>query len=231
MKPGITRHYEEWARFSRRLTLVVTIASAAFAVPFLWLARSPEARRTLNDPERFGFAGDEQYVRRIQLMALGAPRGARSDSRMIRSDALAVQQRGGGTPAELSDAGLSPATRPEPFRPPGSGDSEEDILARAMLRAGETPLFQSRELVITELVEPVYPGEARELGIEGRVAIMALVDTSGIVRHAEIVGSADHILERAAMDAVLQCRFEPYSIDGRTREVYAMFRFVFRLLN
>jgi TonB family protein len=231
MNPGIARHNEEWARFWRRLSLVAVIASVVFAAPFLWLMRSPDARRALNDPKRFGFSGDEQYVRRIQLSALGAPRGARSDSRMIRSDALAMQQKGGGTPARLDDAGLTPAPRPTAFRPPGSGDSEEDILARAMLRAGDTPLFQSRELVITELVEPVYPPEARERGIEGRVAIMALVDTTGAVLHAEIVGTADHVLELAAMDAVMQCRFEPYAVEGRAREVYAMFRFAFRLLN
>lgn len=231
MRPGIARHDEEWARFWRRLSAVTATASVLFALPFLWLLRSPAARDALNDPKRFGFAGPEQYVRRIQLTVLGAPRGSKNDSRMVRSDALAVQRRGGAALPTLSDAGMTPAPAPRPFRAPGTGDSEEDILARAMLRAGDTPLFQSRELVVVELVEPLYPSEARERGIEGRVAIMALVDTTGSVRQAEIVGSADRVLERAAMDAVMQCRFEPYAANGRVQEVYAMFRFVFRLIN
>jgi TonB family protein len=231
MNPGIARYHAEWARFWRRLSLLAVAASVLFAAPFLWLHRSPDARDSLNDPERFGFFGNEQYVRRIQLTALGAPRGARTESRMVSPEVIPNRVRGGGTPADLSDAGLTPARATELYRPPGHGDSEEDILARALLRAGDTPLFQSRELVIEELVEPAYPPEARDKGIEGRVSILALVDTMGFVRQAEIVGSAERILERAAVDAVMQCRFRPYTIDGRTREVYAMFRFAFRLLN
>jgi len=231
MTPGIRRYHDEWARFWRRLSLLAAVASVLLAIPFVWLMRSPAARRALNDPVRFGFLGDEQYVRRIQLTALGDPRGSRTDSRMIAPQVIPEQHRGGGTADRVGDEGMTPAREREPFRPPGRGDSEEDILARAMLRAGDTPLFQSRELVIEELVEPAYPAEAREKGIEGRVAILALVDTLGLVRQAEIVGSADHVLEVAAVDAVMQTRFRPYTVNGRAREVYAMFRFAFRLLN
>ena len=227
MNPGIARHREEWSRFWRRLSMLAAIASVVLAAPFVWLMRSPGLQRQPNDPKRFGFLGDEQYVRRIQLTTLGDPRGAKNDSRMIAEKALPKRKRGGGTPASLTDKGLTPARKTEQFRPPGPGDSEEEILARALLRAGSTPLFQSRELVIEQLVEPAYPVEAREKGIEGRVAIMALVDRKGTVRQAEIVGSAEHVLERAAMDAVLQCRFQPYTVDGEAREVYAMFRFAF----
>lgn len=231
MRPGIARYRAEWNRFWRRLSLLAAVASVLFALPFLWLMRSPEARQALNDPKRFGFLGDEQYVRRIQLTALGDPRGSRTESRMIAPQIIPEQRRGGGTSARLSDEGMTPAQVSVPSRPRGPGDSEEDILARAMLRAGDTPLFQSRQLVIEELVEPAYPLEARDKGIEGRVAILALVDTMGFVRQAEIVGSADRVLEVAAIDAVMQCRFRPYTVDGQAREVYAMFRFAFRLLN
>lgn len=231
MTPGIARYHAEWARFWRRLSMLAVVASIVLALPFLWLMRSPEARHALNDPKRFGFLGDEQYVRHIQLTALGDPRGSRTDSRMIAPRAIPEQRRGGGSAERMSQEGLTPARQREQFRPPGRGDSEEDILARAMLRAGDTPMFQSRELVIEELVEPAYPPEAREKGIEGRVAILALVDTLGLVRQAEIVGSADRMLEVAAVDAVMQTRFRPYTVNGRAREVYAMFRFAFRLLN
>jgi TonB family protein len=231
MTPGIARYHAEWRRFWRRLSLLAALASVLLGLPFLWLMHSPEMQRALNDPKRFGFLGDEQYVRRIQLAALGDPRGSRSDSRMIAPRVIPEQRRGGGSDDRISEEGMTPARRRELFRPPGRGDSEEDILARAMLRAGDTPLFQSRELVIEELVEPVYPPGAREKGIEGRVAILALVDTLGYVRQAEIVGSADPALEVAAVDAVMQCRFRPYTVEGRAHEVYAMFRFAFRLLN
>lgn len=231
MTPGYARYQAEWARFWRRLSFIAVCASLAVALPFVWLARSHVVQRVLNDPQRFGFLGDEQYVRRIQLTALGMPRGERADSRMVSPKALPTRKRGGGRPAEVSDDGLTPARPHESFQPPGHGDSEEDILARAMLRAGNTPLFQSRELVVEQLVEPKYPDVARARGIEGKVAVLALVDTAGVVRQAEIVGSADRVLDRAAVDAVMQCRFKPYVVQGEAREVYAMFRFAFRLVN
>jgi hypothetical protein len=36
-------------------------------------------------------------------------------------------------------------------------------------------------------------------------------------------------LERASSEAVWQCRFRPYRPQGRAREVYALFRFNFRI--
>jgi TonB family protein len=230
MRYGLARHAAELARFRKRLSLALGVASAVFLIPFLALWSSPELRRSMT--VRFGFEGPEQYVRRIQLSSLGDPRGGRERTQLVEPTTLPEQKRGGGSDAVPSPRPGVPVQVSEPFKPPGLGDSEEDILARAMLRAGDTPLFQSRELVIERLVEPEYPHEARERGIEGRVAVLALVDRAGSVREAEIVGTAgDALLERASLDAVMQCRFRPYMVEGEPREVYAMFRFAFRLLN
>jgi len=57
-----------------------------------------------------------------------------------------------------------------------------------------------------------------------------LIDTLGDVMSVEVMGqSENHLLERAAEEAVWKCRFRPYSVNGRVQRVYAMFRFSFRL--
>jgi protein TonB len=211
--------------------VVTTITSAMAVIGASLLYSNPDFRENIN-AHRFGFEGPEQYVRRIQLSSLGDPSSQRSTPQIVQPKVQKPQRKGGGgDPTPDADIG-TPAQDLEAFRPPGVGDSEADIMARAMLRAGSTPLFQSRELVIEHLVEPEYPQEARDRGIEGKVAVLALVDERGRVSDAEIVGTpGDFTLENAALEAVMQCRFKPFQMNGESQEVYAMFRFAFRLVN
>jgi TonB family protein len=58
-------------------------------------------------------------------------------------------------------------------------------------------------------VQPVYPPDAKELGIEGTVVIEATVDASGTVTNARPVSSPHASLTTAALEAVRQWRFEP----------------------
>ena len=67
-------------------------------------------------------------------------------------------------------------------------------------------------------VDPVYPPEAKEAGIEGIVIIDAIVDKEGKVGHAEVVRSVPE-LDQAALDAVLQWEFEPTYIKGKAVSV------------
>lgn len=231
MRPGLERYYEERRLYRKRTAIVTTVTSALALLGTAFLYSNPRLSESLN-ANRFGFEGDEQYVRRIQLSSLGEPRAQRDVAQIVQPRIQQSQTRGGGgDPSPAADVG-TPVQDVEPFRPPGVGDSDEDVLARARLRAGDTPLFQSRELVIERLVEPEYPDEARALGIEGKVAILALVDALGRVKDAEVVGTAgEEILEDACIEAVMQCRFKPFQFDGEAHEIYAMFRFTFRLVN
>jgi TonB family protein len=110
------------------------------------------------------------------------------------------------------------------------GEMLGSLAARALASQGRVPVFQSDELVIEFLVKPVYPERMRDRGIEGRVSVLALVDTTGSVVDAEIVtasGAAE--LDEAAFAAARQCRFRPYRVGGEAREVYAVFRYRFTL--
>jgi TonB family protein len=112
----------------------------------------------------------------------------------------------------------------------GPGTDDDDMLARARAMQLDAPVIRSQELVIQELVRPIYPEEARANDVEGTVEVLALVDTTGLIAQATILGGTGNpLLERAATDAVLQCRYHPYRRDGRAERVYAPFRIRFSL--
>ncbi|MCK4546958.1 MAG: energy transducer TonB [Candidatus Eisenbacteria sp.] len=57
------------------------------------------------------------------------------------------------------------------------------------------------------IVQPEYPEEARRLGLEGSVDVLAKVDQEGRVIEARIARSTNEIFNRAALDAAHKCRF------------------------
>lgn len=67
-------------------------------------------------------------------------------------------------------------------------------------------------------VDPVYPPEARQAGIEGIVILEATTDPEGRIVSVKVLRSIPE-LERAAVDAVKQWIYEPMMIDGKPRGV------------
>lgn len=65
----------------------------------------------------------------------------------------------------------------------------------------------------TPLVSPPYPQLAREAGVQGRVWVRALVDTSGVVEAVQVVHSIPE-LDSVAVAVARRCRFRPYESDG-----------------
>jgi TonB family protein len=136
--------------------------------------------------------------------------------------------KGGARPVHLvASPAAIPETRPHRL---GVGDSEQDLLARAREIYRHAPVVQSEDLIIERLVKPEYPEDAKNRNIEGHVALVALVDTAGEVVSVDLMGSTgERQLEKAATEAVWQCRFRPYKVAGEVHEVYAVFRFAFRI--
>ena len=80
------------------------------------------------------------------------------------------------------------------------------------------------------MIPPEYPEQLHAQGIEGRVALMALIDTTGRVAEITVVSESGYgAFEESAMDAVRHARFRPYRSDGLTQEVYALIRYRFRI--
>ena len=230
MAHGTQSYFAERARNARRLSLIAAVSGLALLAS-LGLSRLPPFRGmvdAVNNPVRFGFEGPEQYVRRITLTQ---PPGEAQTLRNLGA-VLERSAHRGGAPAPVASAS-QPAEPERRSRVLGPGDAPEDLLARAFSRRADVPVMQSQDLIIEKLVRPAYPEHAYQHDIEGRVAVMALVDTTGHVAEVQVLAS-DALARRefgpAASDAVWRCVFRPYRPGGKAaREVYAMFRFNFTI--
>ena len=79
------------------------------------------------------------------------------------------------------------------------------------------PESAAREL-LSQPVDPVYPDAAKASGQRGSVVLQVLVGRDGAVQDAKFL-QGSLIFARAAIDAVRQWRFKPYSMNGRAVSV------------
>src|SRR5262245_30279508 len=138
MPHGIDAYFHELTSHQRRVAIIGG-AVAIVALVAEVLAMRPAIVQSLNDPKRFGFEGEEQYVRRILLetMAEVEQPGPQSQN-FVPIEA----RRGGGTgdgPAAKRSAD-SPA--PE-RRGPGAGEDPNDLQSRLRALALQGPIIRS----------------------------------------------------------------------------------------
>ncbi|MGA9800497.1 MAG: TonB family protein [Terriglobales bacterium] len=69
------------------------------------------------------------------------------------------------------------------------------------------------EGLVIKRVQPVYPPQARQMHIEGKVELQANISASGSISSVKQL-SGDPMLGRAAIDAVRQWRYKPYFLNG-----------------
>jgi TonB family protein len=75
-----------------------------------------------------------------------------------------------------------------------------------------------------------YPEAARRLGAEGTVLLRLSVGPDGAVASAEVVqGSGFPVLDRAARESALRCRFDPALEGGRPVAGAAPWRVTYRI--
>lgn len=77
-------------------------------------------------------------------------------------------------------------------------------------------------------VNPVYPPLARAAQVQGTVKLQAVIDVEGRVSNLEVVRSIA-LLDRAAIDAVQQWRYEPTFLNGRAVPVIMTVAVEFKL--
>lgn len=78
-------------------------------------------------------------------------------------------------------------------------------------------------------VKPVYPKEAKEKGLQGKVVVEAVAGKDGKVRDVRPVSSPDPLLTQAALEAIRQWAYDPYLVDGTPKEVLFTVTVMFRL--
>ena len=227
MEHGTEAYFIERAR-AARCVAVLNVVLSVVLLGALLLAQLPAAQRVLRRPQivRFGFEGPPRYVELVQIDAVPGSIPLRDVGRVRTRSSRAGSGEGEMVPSTQADRVRDRrGTATE-----GLGEASIDLLSRALAEQGRVPIFQSDELVIEQLVRPHYPEDARNRGIEGRVAVLAHVDTLGQVVEAEVLNASGELqLDAASRQAVLQCRFRPYRVGGEAREVYAVFRFAFRI--
>ena len=76
-----------------------------------------------------------------------------------------------------------------------------------------------RDAVPLVRIDPDYPMQARQRGIEGWVVVEFTVSTAGTVKDAEVVASEPgNVFDRAALNAVRKWKYNPKMQDGKPVE-------------
>lgn len=112
--------------------------------------------------------------------------------------------------------------------------SSETALSALLPASGNLPLPTIRISqglsggAIERQVQPMYPPQALERGLEGRVLLRGVVTEDGRVRDLKVV-NGDPLLARAAMEAVAQWRYRPYRLNGEPVRMPTEITLVFKL--
>ncbi len=228
MTHGVQGFFIERRRAARRVALIALGLSLAGMAPLIALTLPPfqsPMREIIRQTARFGYEGPDQFVRRISLQQLP---GRNVVTREMGAIHTRRAKPGGALRARrVTDRRAPPELRPNVV---GPGVADADMLAHAVSRLANIPVVQSEDLVIVHASTPLYPPSEIERNIEGRVMVQALIDTTGRVVDVQLLASTGVVpFERSSAEAVWQYRFRPYRPEGVTREVYAIFRFSFRI--
>ena len=105
----------------------------------------------------------------------------------------------------------------------GVPDSSGPIGIGAMPAENEEPRVIKGEVippVLIKRVEPAYPRAAVATRLEGLVILEAIITKTGTVEQVKTIRSDNPMLERSALEAVLQWRYKPATLNGQPIKVY-----------
>jgi periplasmic protein TonB len=100
--------------------------------------------------------------------------------------------------------------------PDASGTKPADA-AMSSIEPVDLPESTARGL-LAKPVDPVYPDAAKASGQRGSVVLQVLIGRDGTVQDAKFL-QGSLVFAKAAIDAVTQWRFKPYSLNGRAVSV------------
>jgi TonB family protein len=103
-------------------------------------------------------------------------------------------------------------------------------VAQAPAKNSESPpLAEFQTIEILSKPSSVYTEEARQLKIQGDVALSVVFQANGAIKVTGVVRSLGHGLDQAAERAATQIRFKPAKRDGLPTDFPATLRIEFRL--
>ncbi|MBS4028056.1 MAG: TonB family protein [Ignavibacteriales bacterium] len=101
----------------------------------------------------------------------------------------------------------------------------------ALRDTSDPPEFVPFEVqpVPEKTVNPEYPKEALEKGIEGKVIVKLALRKNGTVKKAVVIQSENEIFNNASINAAMGWKFSPAMLEGRPLSVWVTVPFQFRL--
>jgi TonB family protein len=118
----------------------------------------------------------------------------------------------------------SPAPSPSPAETPQPSPTPQASPRPMKLRVSQGVA----EGNVIHKVQPRYPLEAKENHIQGDVLLRVLIDRGGNIASCEQI-RGDPILGKAAMEAVTQWKYRPYTIKGEPVEVETVIKVTFHM--
>ena len=97
--------------------------------------------------------------------------------------------------------------------------------------ASKARMFDIVPAKLITRAEPIYPQEAKDLGLEGYVKLRFTLTAEGTVSNPIVVESEPKVVfDFAALDAVKKLRYTPRLVDGAPQAVSGMsYRYYFEL--
>jgi len=97
-----------------------------------------------------------------------------------------------------------------------------------------SPVMPTDDLKMPELVtkiDPVYPSDARDAGVDGKVVVQAVIRENGTVGDIQVLTAVPGwpSLDRNAVEALREWKYRPAMKDGYPVSVYATVVIQFRL--
>jgi TonB family protein len=214
--------WERDAAYRRRLSVIVPLVLAAYAVLFF-----ATDRIQYEDIPRFiGWKGELQLVPEITVI----PEIASVEAKPVPNKTQPVPQTLALDLAPVGEIRESPAQPAEEVQPRVVEASDGTAQIRSMEKTGRPETSYSQTFVLIKAVEPVYPMHERAEGIEGTVTVEMLVDEFGTVAQANVLSRmGPEAFEHAALDAVRQFLFEPPIENGQPSRVWVRLRIKFRI--
>ena len=129
-------------------------------------------------------------------------------------EAPSLTRAAGATPGNLPSIVSNQPSLPAPPKQPATAAGVPASTATSV------PLVlggQLKPAQVKSRTEPAYPSIARQSGVSGLVQLEATIGVDGKVKNARVV-QGNAMLHRAALDAVLQWRYEPAMLNGKPVE-------------
>ncbi|MFY9644914.1 MAG: TonB family protein [Terriglobales bacterium] len=207
----------------------VATAAAGAVVPSSAAIQSPLVRIPDNDSVWAPNPGGETLP----------PSGAKASidtsvklaSQLDKAAAKKAQPKHAPTVAQSGRAPEGASFEPPPLPADSSSHNDVGEVLSAKVSVPAFPLPVSQGVSggrLLHSVPPNYPAGARQLLLEGKVVLDAMILEDGTVGDVKVVKGSP-LLGRSAMDAVKKWRYEPYQLDGKPVKNKTMITVEFKL--